>query len=331
MPSHPTARAGSDAALPAALPVAEGATEADEAQEAEALFDRLMDGPLRLADPVGPEAPERVGAWELGERIGQGGLSTVYEATRPAPAGTERAAVKLAKRPGDATEALFAHEADLLGRLRAPGLARLLDAGTHDDGRPYIALERIEGQRLSAYAQSRNAWERLLLLWRVCQTVEGIHLEDVVHGDLKPDHLLVRNDGTVAVLDLGLARDLRQPAPEAAARRLGLTPEFAAPEQILGGEVGREADVYALGLVIREVLEGQRRHLPWAAGGEADASIELPDDARAPSGVPLGRYVGAVLRTALQTDPARRFPTAGALAQALDDVFDAVMDGTGLA
>ncbi|PAP75313.1 serine/threonine-protein kinase [Rubrivirga marina] len=326
MPSRPTAPAGSGGA-----PAPDSDKPPPEAAAAEALFDRLMDGPLRLADPVGPEAPERVGDWELGERIGQGGLSTVYEAVRPAPAGSERAAVKLAKRLGAATESLFSHEAGLLGRLRAPGLARLLDAGTHDDGRPYIALERIEGQRLSAYARSRNAWERLLLLWRVCQTVEGIHLEDVVHGDLKPDHLLVRADGTVAVLDLGLARDLRHPTPDGAARRLGLTPEFAAPEQILGGDVGREADVYALGLVIREVLEGRRRHLPWAAGGEGDVTIELPDDARAPSGVPLGRYVGGLLRTALQTDPARRFPTAGALAQALDDVFDAVMDGTRLA
>ena len=324
MPSPPTAPIEGESSAP-------GPGVPPEVRAAEALFDRLMDGPLRLADPDGPEAPERVGGWELGERIGQGGLSTVYEAIRPGPAGTERAAVKLAKRPGDATAALFAHEADLLGRLRAPGLARLLGAGAHDDGRPYIALERVEGQRLSAYAQTRTAWERLLLLWRVCQTVEGIHLEDVVHGDLKPDHLLVRPDGTVAVLDLGLARDLRQPAPEAAARRLGLTPEFAAPEQILGGAVGRPADVYAMGLVIREVLEGRRRHLPWAAGGEADVTIALPDDARAPSGVPLGRYVGDVLRTALQTDPARRFPTAGALAQALDDVFDAVMDGPGLA
>ena len=83
--------------------------------------------------------------------------------------------------------------------------------------------------------------------------------------------------------------------------------------------------------MIREVLEGRRRHLPWAVGGEADVTIALPDDARAPSGVPLGRYVGDVLRTALQTDPARRYPTAGALARALDDVLDAVAEAPRLA
>ena len=300
-----------------------------DADKAEGLFARLMDGPLRLADPDGAAAPACVGPWALSERIGQGGLSTVYAAARATPAGPELAALKLAKRPGDETRALFAHEARLLRRLGAPGVVRVLDAGAHEDGRPYLALERVEGQRLSAAARGLSAWERLLLLWRVCRTVEGLHAEDVVHGDLKPDHLLVRSDGRVAVLDLGLARDLRQPAPTREARRLGLTPEFAAPEQILGGPVGPPADVYALGLVIREVLEGRRRHLPWAAGGEPDAALEL--EAAAPSGAPLGRYVGDVLRTALQTDPARRFATAGALAQALDDVLDAVAGGTRLA
>ena len=297
--------------------------------EADALFTRLMDGPLRLADPDGAAAPACVGPWALGERIGQGGLSTVYAAIRPAPAGPEYVALKLAKRPGDETRALFAHEARLLRRLRAPGVVRVVDAGAHDDGRPYLALELVEGQRLSAFARGLSAWERLLLLWRVCRTVEGLHAEDVVHGDLKPDHLLVRADGTVAVLDLGLARDLRQPVPAPEAGRLGLTPEFAAPEQILGGAVGPATDVYALGLVIREVLEGRRRHLPWAAGGELDTTLVLSDDARTPSGAPWGRYVEGVLRTALQTDPARRFPTAGALAQALDDVLDAVAKGGG--
>lgn len=302
----------------------------DDDQRAAALFDRLMAGPLRLAAPDGPEAPERVGEWTIRERIGTGGLSTVHVAIRSSPAGPETAALKLAKRPGDETDALFAHEAALLRRLRT-GVVHLLDAGAHDDGRSYLALELIEGRPLAAVAGEQSAWERLLLLRRLCRTVEGLHQEDVVHADLKPDHLFVRDDGAIVVIDLGLARDLRQSEAPSDARRLGLTPEFAAPEQILGGEVGPAADVYALGLVIREILEGRRRHLPWVAGGEAEVGLDLPDDARAPSGAPLERYVEDVLRTALQPDPARRFPTAGALAQALDDVLDVVSDGARLA
>ena len=305
--------------------------DAPEAEQAEALFDRLLAGPLHLAGADGLEAPTHAGPWALGARIGTGGLSTVYVAIRPTAAGPQRAAVKLAKRSGDETAALFAHEARLLQRLPTPAVAHLLDAGESADGRAYLALERIEGRSVSAVARDQTAWERLLLLWRVCRAVGGLHQQEVVHGDLKPDHLVLRPDGTVVVLDLGLARDLRDPAAPASGRRLGLTPEFAAPEQILGEPVGTAADVYALGLVIREVLEGCRTHVPWAVGGETDAEIDLSEAAPGASGALTGRYVGEVLRTALQTDPARRYPTAGALARALDDVLDAVAEAPRLA
>ena len=305
--------------------------DAPEAEQAEALFDRLLAGPLHLAGADGLEAPTHAGPWALGARIGTGGLSTVYVAIRPTAAGPQRAAVKLAKRSGDETAALFAHEARLLQRLPTPAVAHLLDAGESADGRAYLALERIEGRSVSAVARDQTVWERLLLLWRVCRAVDGLHQQEVVHGDLKPDHLVLRPDGTVVVLDLGLARDLRDPAAPASGRRLGLTPEFAAPEQILGEPVGTAADVYALGLVIREVLEGCRTHVPWAVGGETDAEIDLSEAAPGASGALIGRYVGEVLRTALQTDPARRYPTAGALARALDDVLDAVAEAPRLA
>ncbi len=301
------------------------AHEAAEAAEAGALFDRLMEGPLRLAGAAGPEAPARVGPWVLGDRIGAGGMSTVYAATRPTPAGPERAALKLAKRPGDGTRALFAREASLLDRLHLPALVRVIDQGTHTDDRPYLALERVEGRPVGVDARGRSGWERLLLLWRVCRAVDGLHRAGVVHGDLKPDHLLVRADGTVVVLDLGLARDLHEPSPSPG-HGPGLTPEFAAPEQILGGPVGCPADVYALGLVIREVLEGRRGHLPWACGGDDVATLDLPPEMSDPSGSTVAQYVVGVLRTALQTDPARRFPSAGALAGALDGVLDAVSE-----
>lgn len=300
-----------------------------EASAAMALFDRLLAGPLHLPASDGPNAPTHAGPWALGEKIGKGGLSTVFDAVRPTPEGPERAALKLAKRVGDETSALFANEAWLLQRLQPPGVARLIDQGACADGRAYLALERVEGRGVAAVARTGSPWERLLLSWRVCRAVDALHQQGVVHGDLKPDHLIVRADGTVVVLDLGMARDLRGPAADDG-RRLGITPEFAAPEQILGDAVGCPADVYALGLVVREVLEGRRRHVPWACGGDAVEALDVPDGepdaAPGPSGDLIGRYVVEVLRTALQTDPARRYPTAGALARALDDVLDAVSE-----
>ena len=97
------------------------------AADAEALFTRLMEGPLRLPDADGLDTPARVGPWTIEGRIGQGGLSTVYAAARATPAGPERAALKLAKRPGGETRALFAHEARLLRRLRVPAVVGVLD------------------------------------------------------------------------------------------------------------------------------------------------------------------------------------------------------------
>ena len=145
--------------------------DAPEAEQAEALFDRLLAGPLHLAGADGLEAPTHAGPWVLGARIGTGGLSTVYVAIRPTAAGPQRAAVKLAKRSGDETAALFAHEARLLQRLPTPAVAHLLDAGESADGRAYLALERIEGRSVSAVARDQTVWERLLLLWRVCRAV----------------------------------------------------------------------------------------------------------------------------------------------------------------
>ena len=298
---------------------------------ADGFFHDLTGGGLGVPEDPLAGVPERVGPWRLVCEVGKGGMGTVYLAERDDGTFAQRAAVKLAKRSGDETAALFAHEARLLQRLPTPAVAHLLDAGESADGRAYLALERIEGRSVSAVARDQTAWERLLLLWRVCRAVGGLHQQEVVHGDLKPDHLVLRPDGTVVVLDLGLARDLRDPAAPASGRRLGLTPEFAAPEQILGEPVGTAADVYALGLVIREVLEGCRTHVPWAVGGETDAEIDLSEAAPGASGALIGRYVGEVLRTALQTDPARRYPTAGALARALDDVLDAVAEAPRLA
>ena len=283
---------------------------ADEEREAATFFDRLLSGPLRLGDVEGPEAPRHVGPWRLRARLGRGGMSTVYHAVRDTPRGPQEAALKLAKRAGGEIDALFDHEARILRQIGPPRVVGLVDSGRHTDGRPFLAMDAVAGRRVTAQARGESDWGRLLLLWRVCRCVAALHADRVVHGDLKPEHIVVRPDGTVTLLDLGLAFDLATAAPPQPAR-LGITPEFAAPEQVLGEPVSCATDVYALGLVMHEVLTGERM-IPWSLGGDA--------------ALPLGTLsppLADVLRTALQTDPDRRYPDAGALAAALDGVLDA--------
>ena len=281
----------------------------DEERAATTFFDRLLSGPLRLGDAASPEAPSHVGPWALRARIGRGGMSTVYHAVRDTPRGPQASALKLATRAGSEIGALFEHEARILRQLGPPRVVGLLDAGRHTDGRPFLAMEAVAGQRVTAQARGGSDWTTLLLLWRVCRCVAAVHADRVVHGDLKPEHVVVRSDGTITLLDLGLALDLAAAATPQPAR-LGVTPEFAAPEQILGGPVSCATDVYALGLVMHEVLTGERK-IPWSLGGDTG----LPLD-----GLPAP--LAGVLRTALQTDPAQRYPDADALATALDHVLD---------
>ena len=282
----------------------------DEEREAATFFDRLMNGPLRLGDAEGPDAPGHVGPWALRARIGRGGMSTVYHAVRDTPRGPQEAALKLAKRAGGEIDALFEHEARILRQLGPPRVVGLLDAGRHADGRPFLAMEAAAGTRVTTQARGESDWGRLLLLWRVCRCVAGLHADRVVHGDLKPEHVVVRPDGTITLLDLGLALDLTTAeTPQPA--RLGVTPEFAAPEQILREPVSCATDVYALGLVMHEVLTGERR-IPWSLSGDAGLALDG-----------LAAPLADVLQTALQTDPAERYPDADALAAALDGVLDA--------
>ncbi|MEM0964267.1 MAG: serine/threonine-protein kinase [Bacteroidota bacterium] len=290
---------------------------------AEAFFGRLMDGPMRLASGTGPDAPERIGDWEVHEPIGRGGVSLVYNAVRQTPYGPERAAVKLGKRPGAEVVALFEREATMLRRLPPMLVVRLLDQGLYTDGRPYLAMETAVGQRSTDHARRLSPWERLLLAWRLCRAVAVLHDEGVVHADLKPEHLLVRPDGAVTILDFGLARDLLDASDTPSGLRLGITPEFAAPEQVLGEPVTRATDVFALGLVIHEIMLGRRKRVPWALGKVALDLPATPDDAVGSPWASVDWSLVGVLQTAVQADPDRRYASADALAEALDGVLDA--------
>ena len=236
------------------------ADKSPDEKKVEAFFNRLMRGPLQLR-ALGARTPETpglkppttsggIGPWTLGPRLGRGGMSHVYEATRDTPSGPQKAALKVALHASSKAHALFQREARLLTHLGTGHVAHVLDTGVHTDGRPYLALELVEGQRVTQAARHRSVRERVRVVLRACQAVAHLHDAGIVHGDLKPEHLIVRADGTVTVLDLGLAIDLASTSTTAPDTKKSLTPEFAAPEQILGEPLHRSTYVYALGLVL---------------------------------------------------------------------------------
>src|SRR5699024_9842021 len=153
----------------------------------------------------------------------------------------------------------------LLSRLNHPNIARLLDGGVTGDGRPYYVMEYVDGLPLTEYCTQHNCSldERLVLFGQVCQAVQYAHTNFIVHRDLKPDNLLVTGEGMVKVLDFGIAKLLDQELSEQTLRqtRSGhrlFSLSYAAPEQITLVPVTAATDVYALGLLLYELLTGAK-------------------------------------------------------------------------
>jgi tetratricopeptide (TPR) repeat protein/tRNA A-37 threonylcarbamoyl transferase component Bud32 len=214
----------------------------------------------------------RIGAYRIVREIGRGGMSRVFLAERADGQFTQQVALKLL-RPGLDSEIdheRFRAERQILASLNHPNIARLLDGGVTDDGLPYLVLEHVDGVPIDRYCRDRMlpVRERLALFLTVTDAVQYAHRNLVVHRDLKPSNILVTGDGTVKLLDFGLAKLLQADAVEPAPRttRVGhrwMTPEYAAPEQIRSEPITTLTDVYQLGAVLYELLAG---HLPFAAG-----------------------------------------------------------------
>jgi len=294
------------------------------------------------ADAADDPLPGRViGRFRIVARIGSGGMGTVYRAEPVDGVAQRPVALKLIKRGMDSEEiaARFVRERGILARLEHPHVARLLDGGTTDDGRPWFAMELVDGQPLPAYCDARRLGldARLALFLDVCDAVAYAHRNLVVHRDLKPANVLATQDGTVKLLDFGIAK-LLDPGADDAARTLlpPMTPEYAAPEQFARGAVTTQTDVYQLGRLLCELLGGLRP--PPAAQADAPAptmtgllrehaardraAVEAIAQARG-LGVAallrgLGGDLGRIVRRALEPAPARRYPSVGALAADLE-------------
>ena len=293
------------------------------------------DQPLFSADPTtglsrGDLAGQQLGAYTIDCVLGHGGMGTVWLAHRSDGRFDGSVAVKLlsAALIGRPAEQRFVREGSLLAKLRHPHIAQLIDAGVAPGGQPYLVLEYVEGEHIDHYCQRRNLSidEGVRLFLDVLAAVTHAHSRLIVHRDLKPSNILVTTTGVVKLLDFGVAALLRpdDPALTREADR-GLTPGYAAPEQLLGAPVTTAADVYALGLVLCVLLTG--RH-PLARGVESAtqfARATLDDDPPSASQLAADTQRGRALRgdldnivaKALKKNPEERYPTAEAFAQDL--------------
>ncbi len=314
------ARAAGDAALAAEVL---GMLEEDE--RAASLLDRELGS---VADRVlheggePPLPPHAFGPYRAVRFLGEGGMGVVFLAER-ADLGS-RAAIKILRDAwiSPARRERFAAEQRMLAQMNHASIARLFDAGTLPDGTPWIAMEHVEGVPITEHCERRNVplRERLTIFRAVCEAVRYAHRSAVLHRDLKPSNLLVREDGTIKLLDFGIAKSLdeAEDAPDRTrtAWRLA-TPAYGAPEQWSGAPLGLYTDVWALGVILYELLAGR---LPF--DGPADGTREAAPPSAAARARGLGRASWAELDvlclTAMHPDPARRYPTVDALLRDVD-------------
>lgn len=299
-----------------------------------------------LSEPLIPplsalRAGGEVGPYRLERLLGEGGMGQVWLAARADGLYQRRVALKLL-RPGLADSNLrlrFSRERQILARLAHPHIARLLDAGISSDGLPYLALEYVEGEPITDYCRNHQLplEQRLRMFHQICDAVSHAHANLIVHRDLKPSNILVTPSGDVRLLDFGIAKLLDSDAPMIEQTRTGVrafTLHYAAPEQVRGEPVTTMTDVYALGVVLFELLTDTK---PYRLKRQTDAEWEeaiLAADPQRPSHTVLRRAEDAgadvhalrrharmlsgdldniVLKT-LSKRPEHRYPSVEALA-----------------
>jgi serine/threonine-protein kinase len=225
-----------------------------------------------------PMEGRRVGPWRLVRELGHGGMGAVYLAERVDGAFTQQVALKLIRRGFDSgtLHDRFHAERRILARLQHPSIARLVDGGVTPDGQPWYAMELVEGDPIDRYcaAQKLDIDARLKLFAEVCRAVMYAHSCLVVHRDLKPDHVLVTQRGEVRLLDFGIAKLLDDSDDGAEQTRTGMrlmTPGYASPEQVRGERVGTTSDIYSLGVILYELLTGER---PYDLQGKSIVEVE---------------------------------------------------------
>jgi non-specific serine/threonine protein kinase/serine/threonine-protein kinase len=218
--------------------------------------------------PDNPEEPfvgRQFGAYQVIREIGRGGLGAVYLAARADDEYRKQVAIKIIRRGLDTEDIIrrFRNERQILAQLDHPNIARLIDGGTTDDGLPYFVMEYVNGEPINVFcdAHALPTAERLTIFRKVCAAVTYAHQNLVIHRDLKPSNILVTESGEPKLLDFGIAK-LLGANDELLARTIPalrvMTPEYASPEQVKGDNIMTTSDVYSLGVLLYELLTGQR-------------------------------------------------------------------------
>jgi serine/threonine protein kinase len=282
----------------------------------------------------------RLGAYRIVREIGRGGMGVVFEATREDSEFDKRVALKVALNAAFSPEfsERFRAERQILARLEHPNIARMLDGGTTPEGVSYFAMEYVDGVPIDEYATSHglNVHRRIGLFLQVCDAVEYAHQNLTVHRDLKPSNILVTAEGSVRLLDFGIAKVLDALDTSKTSTALGpATPGFCSPEQWLGEPVTTRTDVYSLGLILYCLLTGSN---PRSSDAKTPAALHreiCEEETPAPSVTALAngdKALARELRSDLDTivqvathkKPERRYGSAAALGEDLRRYLDSM-------
>lgn len=280
------------------------------------------DEPLRPEGLIG----QTIGSFRLTRLLGKGGMAIVFLGARQGADFEQRVAVKLLRRGlySEVEQRLFRRERQLLAGLDHPNIARLIDGGLTSAGIPYLVIEFVDGEPITVHAAARRlgVQERLSLFLIVCRAVEAAHRALIVHRDIKPSNILVAPDGMVKLLDFGIAKLLEEETDDQTATVGVFTPDYAAPEQLSGAPITTATDVFALGVLLHELVVGVRpsgnptRRPSSLVGADAAAQAMLPRPELL-SRTLRGDLDNIVLK-ALDTEPERRYASAGAFAEDIE-------------
>ncbi len=325
------------------------ATDTEMLHEAESLLaeaENLLRDPTdsieQCADTAGAGIPRddiseigrRVGAYVLVREIGQGGMGTVYLAARADGYFEKQVAIKVLRGGLNNEELMqrFRSEREVLARLDHPNIARLIDAGSREDGSPYFVMDYVEGVPVTLFVEQKALTldERLALFLKICAAVEAAHHHSIVHRDLKPSNIVVNGEGEPKLLDFGIAKMFGSNTSALEATAFGkerLTPISASPEQARGEAITVASDVYALGVVLYEMLTGVRPHRFATGDPSRDELLQVVCEQRPiqPSLATsnprnqrsLRGSVDAILLRALEKNPQRRYQS---VAEFADDI-----------
>jgi len=267
------------------------------------------------------------GPYRIQRILGEGGMGVVYLAQRTDLGNL--VAIKILRDSWRSPErrARFAAEQRMLAQLNHPSIARLYDANTLPDGTPWFVMEYVDGVPLAEYCRREQSTvdQRLRLVRAVAEAVQYAHERGVVHRDLKPSNILVKSDGSLRLLDFGIAKQLDSAVTQTKTQFRPMTPAYASPEQLRGDAVDVSSDVYSLGVVLYELLSGK---LPFDVGNrtpsEAEALISTtepphPSVVARQTGCPAGNTdLDALCLTAMDRDPKRRYPSVAAFLRDID-------------